>query len=407
MENHTFDSMFGTMAGTDGETDYVPTGAPLPECTLGGDLPHDWVAANTSLDFGAMDGFTKYDSLGICQYQQADIPNYWAYAANYVLFDEFHTSVLGPSFPNHLFTFGAWANNVDNNPVNGAPFAWGCDSGSSATVSQVTKLNPGTIFPQGHPISPCMDFPVLPDLLDNAGLSWRDYSPPFGTSGAQWNELDAISHIRNSPEWTTNVVNDSQFYKDAAGTNAAYLANVSWLVEPDNKSGHPPNSFCSNENTVVGLVNAVMQGPQWNTSAIFITFDDFGGFYDHVPPPYFATNASGDLTGPGFRTPLIVISPYAKQGYVSHGVTEFSSLVTTAENFLGLPRLGGKARDATVNDLSDAFDFTQAPRAPQLLTTRKCPTPTPSPSATPAPASTPTATPTPTATSTPTATPTP
>ena len=386
MENHTVDSMFGTMAGVDGVTTYLPTGAPLPECSLDEDIPHNWVAANACLDDGLMDGFTKYNSLGICQYQQSDIPNYWSYAANFVLFDEFHTAVLGPSFPNHLFTIAAWANNVVSNPINGAPFAWGCDSGASATVNQVTKLV-DVGYSQGQSISPCMDIPALPDLVNNAGLSWKDYSPPLGSSGAQWNEMDAINHIRNSPQWATNVLPDSQFYNDAAGTNGGFLANVSWLVEPVNKSGHPPNSFCADENVVVSLVNAVMQGPHWNDTAIFITFDDFGGFYDHVPPPYLATNASGDLTGPGFRTPLIVISPYAKQGYVSHTVSEFSSLVATAENFLGLPRLGGKARDATVNDLSDAFDFTQTPRTPLVLTQRTCPTPTATatPSATPTP----------------------
>jgi phospholipase C len=386
MENHTFDSMFGTMAGVDGATTAkLSTGAtmPLAECAnaLSSDLDHSWVAANTALDGGLMDQFDiddgpycgpSYGYRCLCQYQQADIPNFWNYAQNYVLFDEFHTSVLGPSFPNHLFTIGAWANNVINNPAGGNLDAWGCDGGT-ATVSQaVTLTSPAKGFSRGQTIAPCFDFPVLPDLMNNAGLSWRYYSPPIGTTGGQWNELDAIRHIRNSPQWATNVVPDSQFYIDAAGANS-FLANVSWLVEPDNKSGHPPNSFCADENTVVGLVNAVMQGPQWNSTAIFITFDDWGGFYDHVPPPYLATNASGDLTGPGFRTTLIVISPYAKQGYVSHEVTEFSSLVTTAENLYELPRLGGMARDATVNDLSDAFDFTQAPRAPQLLTPRTCP----------------------------------
>ena len=388
MENHTTDSMFGTMAGVDGATSAkLSTGAifPLQQCPNAPpyDLDHSWVSANIALDSGLMDQFDiddgpycgpSYGYRCLCQYQQSDIPNYWNYAQNYVLFDEFHTAVLGPSFPNHLFTLGAWANNVVDNPAGGVLNAWGCDGGS-ATVTQVQSLTtPDNGYSRGQKITPCFDYNVLPDLMNNAGLTWKYYSPPIGSSGGQWNELDAIRHIRYGPQWATNaVVPDNQFYIDAAGTNGAYLANVSWLVEPTNKSGHPPSSFCADENTVVGLVNAVMNGPQWNSTAIFITFDDWGGFYDHVPPPYFATNASGDLTGPGFRTPLLVISPYAKQGHISHQVTEFSSMVATTENLYQLPRLGGLARDATVNDLSDAFDFTQAPRAPQLLTPRTCP----------------------------------
>jgi phospholipase C len=229
-----------------------------------------------------------------------------------------------------------------------------------------------------------MDFPVLPDLLNAANLTWAYYAPVIGAAGSQWNTLDAISHVRFGPQWTTNIKQTSQFLTDAAAGN---LANVSWLVEPSSVSGHPPESFCGNENGVVSVVNAAMQGPQWNSTAIFVTFDDWGGFYDHVAPPQ-SNIAGGDLTGLGFRVPMIVISPYAKQGYVSHDVTEFSSIVTTAENVFGLPRLGGMSRDATTEDLTGAFDFTQPPRAPQLLTPRSCPTrtkPTATPTATPTP----------------------
>jgi phospholipase C len=389
--------MFGTMPGVDGVTQAtLSTGAtyPIPECPnyMSYDPLHDFKSANIALDGGAMDGFDLVTGCTadkgypcICQYLQSDIPNFWNYASNYALYDEFHTSVLGPSFPNHLFTVAAWANNVKGNPsglTSGFTFDWGCDANSGAVVQQVTALipPPTTLYAQTQNISPCMDFPALPDLLNNAGLTWTYYSPPVSTAGFQWNSLDAISHIRFGSQWSTNIKPTNQFLTDAgAGT----LPNVSWLVEPASLSGHPTNSFCGDENTVVALVNAVMNGPEWNSTAIFITFDDWGGFYDHVNPPD-SNIAGGDFTGLGFRTPLIVVSPYAKSGYISHNVTEFSSFVTTVEDYYGLPRLGGLARDSSSSNLFDAFNMSQTPSPPQPLTPRSCPTRT-KPTATPTP----------------------
>jgi phospholipase C len=397
MENHTYDSMFGTMTTGDGATvAQVSSGAiqPLSECPdkMPSDLPHDWNSANIALDNGLMDHFDLTADCGagytypyecICQYYQSDIPNFWALATQYARFDQFFTSVLGPSFPNHLFTVAAQANNVESNPagigLDPVAYNWGCDSRSTAIVYQAYALNNpptnGINYAKVHNISPCMDFPVLPDLLNAAGLTWTYYSPPIATSGFEWNSLDAISHIRYGAQWATNIKATSTIMTDAANGT---LANVSWLVEPDDDSAHPDYSMCVDENTVVGLVNVLMEGPEANSTAIFITFDDWGGFYDHVTPPVCGNRAGGDLTGCGFRVPLMVISPYAKQGYVSHVQTEFSSLVTEAENNFGLGRLtglpnGALARDGMSNDLSDAFNFSQSPRTWTPLTTRTCP----------------------------------
>ncbi len=427
MENHTFDNLFGTMPGTDGATQAtLSTGAtyPLAECPdrMAADPYHDWTNTHVAWNWGAMNGFdlatgnTAADGYpALCQYYQKDIPNFWAYATNYTLYDEFHTSVLGPSFPNHLFGIAAWANNVGNNPVlipYEYDYDWGCDDPASSLVMQVTGLFPvgSPYYAYSQPISPCMDFPALPDLLNSAGLTWTYYSPDEDTDGFEWNGLDAIAHIRYGSQWTTNVRETAQFATDAANGK---LANVSWLVEPVDESGHPVASICFNENTVVDLVNAVMNGPEWNSSAIFITWDDWGGFYDHVSPPQV------DLTGLGFRTPLIVISPYARNGYVSHRVTEFSSFLTTVEHYYGLPPIGAPARDASSNDLLDAFNLSQAPNPPIPLAARTCPpfvarTPTPTATGTPTatatggtPTATATATATRTATSTKSSTPTP
>jgi len=174
--------------------------------------------------------------------------------------------------------------------------------------------------------------------------------------------MDAINHIRNTSLWTTNVQNYTKFATDATNGN---LANVSWLVSDANNSEHPPYSVCTGENWLVQQVNAVMQGPQWNSTAIFVTWDDFGGFYDHVAPPKM------DTFGFGPRVPLVIISPYAKRGYVSHSLYELSSVLKFAEELFKLPTL--TARDAEANDMLDGFDFSQQPRPPFVLSTRSCP----------------------------------
>jgi hypothetical protein len=174
--------------------------------------------------------------------------------------------------------------------------------------------------------------------------------------------LDAVNHIRNSSVWGTNVVPDTQFVTDAQNGN---LPAMSWLVT-GKASEHPVYSTCYGENWTVQQINAIMQGPDWNSTAIFLTWDDFGGFYDHVAPP------GVDQFGLGIRVPMLIISPYAKTGYISHTQYEFASVLKFVEERFGLPPL--TARDAAANDMLDSFDFTQQPRSPLLLQTRSCPT---------------------------------
>jgi phospholipase C len=169
-----------------------------------------------------------------------------------------------------------------------------------------------------------------------------------------------VQHIRNTQVWTTNVVPESRFATDALNGN---LPNVSWIVSGPT-SEHPPDSSCVGENWTVQQINAIMQGANWNSTAIFLTWDDFGGFYDHVPPPKV------DNFGFGPRVPLLIISPFAKQGFVSHTQYEFSSLLKFAERRFNLPPL--TARDTEANDMTDAFDFGQSPRPPMILDTRQC-----------------------------------
>jgi len=362
-ENRTFDNYFGTFPGADGATsgtihtgDVIPLGR-TPDRTPH-DIGHSFQAAVTAIHGGAMDRFDLIpnggDLLGYTQLQEEDIPNYFAYARYFTLADEMFSSLTGPSFPNHLYTVGAQSGGAINNPSSAG--IWGCDSPGTATVQVMDEM--GTI----RRVYPCFEFRTLADGLEDAGISWRYYAPNRGQSGYIWSALDAIGHIRNGPLWAEKVVPPTRFIPDALGGN---LPAVSWIVMASANSEHPPASSCVGENWTVRQLNAAMQGPDWSTTAIFVTWDDFGGFYDHVPPPV------ADNFGFGPRVPLLVISPFAKPGNISHTLYEYSSLLKFAEERFGLDPLTN--RDALANDLLDSFDFSQNPLPPLILSERTCP----------------------------------
>lgn len=365
-ENRTFDSYFGTFPGANGATSgQISTGQTIPiiheSDRTPTDIGHGWQDTLTAMDHGKMDGFNLIgggnnhgDYEAYTQFWQQDIPNYWTYAQSFVLGDNMFSSLHGPSVPNHLYTIAAQSGGAINETVSGTP---GCDAPSS---SLIPVLNPTT--GQITNVYPCFDFNTLADLVQSAGLTWKYYAPGPQQSGYIWSALDDIRHIRNSSLWTTNVPNFSTFASDALNGR---LPNVSWLVSNGQLSEHPPYSTCDGENWTVQQINAIMQGPQWNSTAIFLTWDDFGGFYDHVTPPTL------DVYGLGPRVPLIIISPYAKSGYITHTQYEFSSFLKFAEDDFNLLSL--TARDQQANDMTDAFDFTQSPRPPLVLSTRTCP----------------------------------
>lgn len=363
-ENRSFDTYFGTFPGADGAThgitstgETVPLGL-TPDKTPY-DIGHDWEDAIRAMNHGKMDRFDLVKKgnnggymLPYTQMTQADIPNYFAYAHSFVLADRMFSSLSGPSFPNHLFTVAPEAGGAIDNPKG---LTWGCDADDDDTVPVMDAG--GKISEQ----APCFDFPTLADRLESAGISWRYYAPHKGVYGYQWSSLDAIRHIRFGPLWKQRVVTDADFARDARKGN---LPAVSWLVTGAN-SEHPPFSTCEGENWTVKQINAIMQGPAWNSTAIFLTWDDFGGFYDHVPPP------NVDQFGLGPRVPLLIISPYAKAGYISHTQYDFSSFLAFVETRLGLKPLG--QRDAQANNMLDSFDFQPSPRQPLVLQGHSCP----------------------------------
>jgi phospholipase C len=365
-ENRTFDNYFGTFPGADGATsgtistgEVIPLGQ-APDMTPR-DIDHSYQAAIEAIDGGAMDRFdliaggnVNGDFLAYTQYTESDIPNYFRYARHFVLADAFFSSLQGPSFPNHLYTVGAQSGGAINNPAN-SNGRWGCDAPAN---SRVETLEEDGEF--GH-VYPCFDFDTLADRLEARGLSWRYYAPGEGQSGYIWSALDAIRHIRLTSLWTRHVVATEQFVVDASNGN---LPAVSWLVTKSGTSEHPPASVCLGENWTVAQLNAVMQGPEWDSTVVFLTWDDFGGFYDHVAPPV------ADNFGFGPRVPFLIISPWVRRGHITHTTLEFSSVLKFIEERFDLDPLTERDQDA--NDLVESFDFDQHRLAPLILDQRQC-----------------------------------
>ena len=355
-ENHTFDNYFGAFPGVDGATSgllsngqWIPL-SPMPDAYAAATLCNGWDCALQAMDAGRMDKFDLISGGTWNAYtlaQEQEIPNYWAYARRFAIADHYFTSVHGPSLPNHLFAVaGQSGGAIDDGAPGTVP---DCDHNSNSTVT--------VIDPEGNRSQRirCFDFPTLPDSLGEAGISWKYYAEGGGF-------LSLVGHIYNSTVWTTNVASPDQFVSDV---QTGHLPSVSWLLPPEYKSEHPPDSICEGENWTVSVLNALMQGPDWNSTAVFVTWDDFGGFYDHVAPPQL------DQFGLGPRVPLLIISPYAKQGYVSHNLSDHTSVLRFVETRYGLRAL--TSRDAAASDLMDNFDFNDLPRPPVILQPRACP----------------------------------
>jgi phospholipase C len=355
-ENRTFDNYFGRFPGADGATSGMASSGqvvPListPDCYQG-TVCNGWACAVQAYDNGKMDKFDLATGGTLDAYTQMteqDVPNYWAYARRFTLADRYFSSVHGPSLPNHLFSVAAQSGGVMDNE-NGSGSGTNCDGSPSGTVPVIDEN--GQITQQ----SPCFDFQTLPDLLENAGISWKYY-------GEQGGILSTIRHIANSPLLQKRSADPSQLVTDAANGT---LPAVSWVLPPSGAGEHPPESTCNGENWTVEVLNAIMQGPEWNSTVVFLTWDDFGGLYDHVPPPQV------DRLGLGLRAPLLVISPFARRGYVSHTVYEQSSILKFIERRYHLQSL--TARDGEATDMMDSFDFSQSPQPPLILSPRQCP----------------------------------
>jgi phospholipase C len=371
-ENRSFDQMFGTYPGVDGaHTAVMSNGTTVPLAPgrdrANPDPAHDYYAALLAMNKGKMNRFDlipgAYSDDGflqsLSQQNEQTIPNYWSYASHFTLADHFFSTVAGPSYPNHFFTIGADNDDLVGSPINPkvpSP-TWGCDAPPGTFVQRLLSPTKSQFVP------PCFNFATLQDTLDAAHVSWKYYAPQYPQNGYLWSTFNSIKKVRQSALWQQHVVPEAQFLADAAQNK---LPAVSWVVANWYESDHPlGGSLCTGENRSVAIVNAVMRSAAWSSTAILMVWDDFGGFYDHVPPP------KNGLTGWGPRVPFIVISPYARQQYIDHKTYDLTSMVRFVETRFNLPALG--QRDAAADPLTGAFDFTHPPAAPLLLSLRSCP----------------------------------
>jgi|SRR5579862_3137736 len=330
------------------------------------DLGHTHGSFQTEYDGGKMDGFDRVSSgcrgVAVCvpphrraygYVPKAQVEPYFIMAQTYAFGDQMFQTNQGPSFPAHQYIVSGTSAIADGSKLRAAenPFhptgtsSGGCDSPSGSLVS--------VIDPQGKEsvnIFPCFRRISLMQLLDENSLSWRYYQASSGPG--LWNGPDAVLQIFKNRAYDTRVVTpSSEVLKDIA---AGKLADVVWVTPTALASDHALETNGSGPSWVAAVVNAIGESPYWRDSAIFVTWDDWGGWYDHVKPPVYN---SYEL---GFRVPLIAISPYAKAHYVSHDRHEFGSILKFIEETFGLPSL--HTTDVRADDLMDCFDFTQKPR---------------------------------------------
>jgi phospholipase C len=271
---------------------------------------------------------------------------YFFIGKQYVFADEmFPSNFDSGSFISHQYIIAAQASSTVNYPVG----PWGCEGGSGSRIPTVTAQR--TI---GGNVEPCFNNTTLGDELDKAGVSWRYYTSTVNGSGGTWSAYQAIKHIYNGPDWKTNVVTpQTKFFSDVS--NGA-LPAVSWITPTCQNSDHANCRSNTGPDWVASLVNAIGESQYWDSTAVFIFWDDYGGWYDHVPPQLV------DYDGLGIRVPLLIVSPYAKKEYVSHVRYEHGSILKFVEDQWGLARLS--ASDARANPIApDCFDFSQPPRA--------------------------------------------
>ena len=364
LENRSFDNIFGGFPGVNGTKVGVSYGreVPLHPCPdwLPGDLPHDHAAALNCLNGGAMDGFGNgmYGAyFSYTQLQERQIPNYWLWAREYALSDNFFASAFGPSYPNHFFFIAGQAGGAIDNPENittrkmadGRTFkSWGCDAVGD-DVFVFVKDEHGNLTKH----TSCFDFTTVGEQLSGIGVDWAYYAAPPGEPGYFWNAYNGVSGVFHSDLWHRHTRDVNRLLQDI---EAERLPAVTWITPRFQLSDHPPFSTSGAHNWVTDIVNGLMRSDMWEHTAIFVTWDEWGGFYDHVTPKPV------DDVGFGYRVPLLTISPYARRGLIDDEVGEFSTPLRFIADNWGLPYL--THRIAKTHNMEHLFDFGGDPRKP-------------------------------------------
>ncbi len=326
------------------------------------DLGHNRASFVTDYDDGKMDGFdknlpAKFHLRPFSYAPASQVQPYLDMATQYAFADNMFQTQQAGSFPAHQYlvsgtssalpatNYSAADNPYDESqPEKTAPA--GCDAPDYSLVATLSRRTGNS----GSGVYPCFDRLALSDLLDSAHVSWRYYQHLYGTG--LWHAFDAIQHVRYGPDYA-NVISPSQTI--LADISAGQLPAVSWVMPASEAySDHPGSRSSKGPSWVAAVVNAVGESPYWNSTAIFITWDDWGGWYDHVAPKMY------NHFELGFRVPLVIVSPYAKARFVSHKRHEFGSILHFSETAFGLGSLG--TTDKRSDDLGDCFDFKKPPR---------------------------------------------
>ena len=353
-ENHTFDNYFGTYPGADG----FPAGTCIPvdpfdkkntECVepfhIGDrpieDLDHSDSTFNLQYNKGLMNGFVyalnqrnQNGALAMGYYDDRDLPYYWNLVDEYVLFDHFFSSDHGGSFANHMF----WVS--------------GHQGGSRVTS-------------EGYD-----DIPTIFDRLEERGISWKfyvqNYDPNInyrtahlisGNRASQviWVPILNMARFLDDPELSSHIVDLNEYFTDLENGTLPAVA----YIAPAGASEHPPGSIRSGQKFVKSLIQALMRSTSWDSSAFLVTYDDWGGWYDHVLPPQV------DEHGYGMRVPAFMVSSYAKRGHIDSTVLDFTSIMKFIEENWNIEPLA--ERDANANNFLSAFDFSAPPREPVFI----------------------------------------
>ena len=354
--------------GLNSKGEIIPL-APVPLASSY-DLSHSHVSFLAMYDNGRMDGadlvgVTCANSVPNCHppanpqfkyVKPADVAPYFQMAEQFTFADRMFQTNQGPSFPAHQFIISGTSSPTadsdllaEGNPygVRDADDNTGCTAPADELVQMIDPS--GVVSTQ----YPCFEHPTLTDLLDEQGISWRYYTPE---AGSIWTGPNAISHIRLGPDWNNVILQPNQVFTDI--TNGQ-LPAMSWVIPTWDNSDHAGSTISVGPSWVASIVNAVGNSSYWGDTAILIVWDDWGGWYDHVAPQVINSYEYG------FRVPLIVVSPYAKPGYISHVTHDFGSILKFTENVFGLPSLG--YADSTADDLLDCFEFHHRGRAFHLI----------------------------------------
>jgi phospholipase C len=301
-----------------------------------------------------MDGWSKQPNppgtpadLAFSYVPKTEIEPYWTIAHQYVLADHLFTSNLDGSFIAHQYVVAAYASHGVNYPLTD----WGCEGGRKDTLRTLTAKRQ-----LGPRIVACFDNPTIASEADAANVSWRFYCGSIYGDGGMWSSYQADDPIYNGPDWNADVINPpAQFLTDVAHGE---LAAITWITPTWETSDHPSTDATHGPAWIASVVNAIGKSKFWDSTAIFIMWDDWGGWFDPVKPVY------KDYDGLGFRVPLLIVSPYARTGSVTHQQYETASVLRFIEDNFGLAPLA--ASDARASDPAKdpaAFDFSQKPRA--------------------------------------------